>query len=402
MKILVSGWGEQNFGFLLEDGRLREVFPADRNGDALCVGDIILGRITAVVPSLRACFISLISGTEREEKAGGPAFLPFSELAGEPEKLRPQQLLPVQISALPMGTKPCRVTGKLSLDGRYCVAGLGYRGVSVSKKLSGAAAEFLKKSCEAWNASESGSIGLIIRTNAGELAEQQNPEPLLEESRELSRRLSKIVEESSVRTGFSVLYRALGELERQIRDRNPAEVIVDIGSLGASFDESRIPDGLLRRYEDANGGRYLTVMGLERQLRGALSRQVWLKSGAYLIFDRTEALTVVDVNSGKSSAAGRCGRKSSREAAENAAFAVNCEAAEEIFRQLRLRNLSGMILVDFINMDERHRELLGERLRELCCRDPQKTVWVDFTALGLAEITRKKAGAPLEALLTKP
>ena len=130
---------------------------------------------------------------------------------------------------------------------------------------------------------------------------------------------------------------------------------------------------------------------MHKGLENLIQRRVYLKSGAYLVIDRTEALCAVDVNSGKSGAHAGRGRET-----EDLRFAVNQEAAEEVFHQIRARNLSGMILIDFINMNPEHTELLGRQLRQLCEQDPLTMSFVDFTGLGLAELTRKKTGKPLE------
>ena len=144
--------------------------------------------------------------------------------------------------------------------------------------------------------------------------------------------------------------------------------------------------GKLRFYED----RLLPLSklySLNTVMERALSRQVWLKSGGYLVIDPTEAMTVIDVNTGKYS-----GKKNSAETIRM----INLEAAEEIGRQMSLRNLSGIILVDFIDMDKKeNREELLERMREICRRDPIRTTVVDMTALNLMEITRKKLKKPL-------
>ena len=188
---------------------------------------------------------------------------------------------------------------------------------------------------------------------------------------------------------------------------SPEKIIIDTG----------VPEEIRKKAEDAaaqyrvpaealpgentvsDTASYLVVSGIRRQIDELKNRRIWLKSGAYLVIDRTEALTAIDVNTGKSEAAVRAnGSGFHEEAAEKHRFEVNMEAADEIFRQIRLRNLAGMILIDFINVSAEHRKMLGEKLERLCRKDPLPTSFVDFTGLGLAEITRRKNGESPEQI----
>jgi len=382
--------------FCMEKGILVEAVPDESGGDCFAVGDIVLGRVQDVQPVLNAAFVRIAPSMKEQERQGGAGYLPFSELPPEyrakadgsarvqgksPKTLlKPQMEIPVQIQSLPSGSKPYRLTALPVLDGKYCAVGQGIRGITASKKLDAGEKKQLldavRQQTAAGTAEEKENFGVIIRTNARELLEEgcaDGLQPLLGEIAELRDRLQDIYTVSDMRKTGTVLYRQLSPVERRIRDFEPSEIIRDTDK------------------------DYLAVHGIEKQIGEAFLRKVWLKSGAYLVLDRTEALNVIDVNSGRR----EVGRRTAKEpdAAENAAFQVNAEAADEALHQIRLRGLSGMILIDFINMNPEHTEELANILRTLCAKDPVPTSFVDFTELGIAELTRKKTGPPLEELL---
>jgi len=201
------------------------------------------------------------------------------------------------------------------------------------------------------------------------------------------------------RTCFSCIRQAAEDfeavLDRLVYDYEYEEILTDDDSLYEklyAYCNAKHPTKAVRRYEDASF-TLSKLYSLEQKMDTALNPRVWLKSGGYLVIEHTEALTVIDVNSGKYEA-----KKTSQEAI----YKVNCEAAEEIALQLRLRNLSGMIVVDFINMSSKeYQKDLLEFLRKLVRGDKQKTVVVDMTPLGLVEITRKKAYMPLKEQFMK-
>ncbi len=199
-----------------------------------------------------------------------------------------------------------------------------------------------------------------------------------------SKELEDIISQAEHKKCFSCLKRELtspiSEPLHYFSKEEYTEIITDC-------KEFLVDDVEIRYYEDKllslNG-----LYGIESKLKEALERRIWLKSGGYLVFDTTEALTVIDVNSGK---------LESRKDAEENFLKINLEAAEEVARQLRLRNLSGIIIVDFINMkSQENKKVLLTYFRELLSNDPTKTLLVDMTALGLVEITRKKAKMTLQ------
>lgn len=203
----------------------------------------------------------------------------------------------------------------------------------------------------------------------------------------------KLLQTALHRTCFTCLKEApagfAAVLERLVSKEEYEEILTDDAALFLQLQkycETALPDKKVRFYEDS-ALSLNKLYALETKLDCALNERVWLKSGGYLIIEPTEALTVIDVNSGKYEAKKNTGET---------AFRVNCEAAGEVALQLRLRNLSGIIIVDFINMDSRtQEEQLLELLRDAVRTDKQKPLVVDMTPLGLVEITRKKSDKPL-------
>ena len=211
---------------------------------------------------------------------------------------------------------------------------------------------------------------------------------LFQELHDLFHKASKVLQTADKRTVYSCIYREADLFEQAIRnqyDLEDTEIITDQAKIAAKIQESM---GLtIRLYEDKQLSLF-ALYGLKGQIENALSRRVWLKSGGYLIIDPTEALTVIDVNTGKAP-----GKNKEREAFY---FQTTKEAAIETARQLRVRNISGMILIDFINMESKaDQETLLTLFKEQLRKDPIQTVFVDLTKLGLIEITRKKTAASL-------
>lgn len=241
--------------------------------------------------------------------------------------------------------------------------------------------------------------GLIVRTRAAEFAEG-TPAQLKEQFLPLWQEYITFFREASHRTCYSCLKKAdtidnlMDRILNQLIDVSEfSEIVTDDQSLYPQIEEylkAHLPETSLRLYEDSLLS-LSKLYSLDSRVEEALNVHVWLKSGGYLMIQPTEALTVIDVNSGKYE-----GRK------EDAFLKVNLEAAEEIARQIRLRNLSGIIIVDFINMEEsKSRVAVMECLKENVRRDKVKTVVVDMTPLGLVEITRKKITKPLREALSE-
>lgn len=390
---------------LLNAGRLTEVnvYPsaagtaAALNADICTLGSIYAGKINHVVKNINAAFVDLTQNRR--------AFLPLDgktkpRLLNRPydgRLLAGDEIL-VQVEREAVKTKDPVVTAELSFSGRYAVlipAEAPGRLV-FSGKLDTAAKKRLKEYLPPEELTEVlKNASLIIRTNAGELTESP---PLVSDIRRLAALAGQVLSIADKRTCYSCLYRPARPYLMEIRDTYTDQydtIITDDRELyeeTADFLRAQYPEELsrLQFYEDSRVSLF-NLYGLTAKLKEATETRVWLKSGGYLVIEPTEALTVIDVNSGKYS-----GKKGIRDTFR----LINREAALEIARQLRLRNLSGIILVDFINMEEADdRQNLLDFLSAQLKRDPVKTALIDMTPLGLVEITRKKIRRPLKEQL---
>lgn len=390
---------------LFTGGKLMEVnvWP-DNRSEENTLGSIYAARVSHTLSNIRAAFVEL--------EGGQKGFLPLEHLNPKAMQNRVYDgrvlagdILLVQVEREAVKTKDPVLTTDISLSGRYCVAmpgnntvSSGCRKYSFSGKLGDERKNSLKKAlCEEFE-KDPGSTGFcsyIIRTNAGELEEYS---PLFREMRTLAEQIQSVMRAAGTRTCGSCLYRPAEEWLTEIRDtaydqyeKILTEDPILYNELSAYLEQ--YAPGLLPRlsfYEDDRIGLY-QLYGLSSRLKEATESRVWLNSGGYLVIEPTEALTVIDVNSGKYS-----GRKGAAETF----LLINREAALETARQIRLRNLSGIILVDFINMENKtdEKELMEFFRRELK-KDPVKTVLVDMTPLGLVEITRKKVKRSLSEQL---
>lgn len=339
---------------------------------------IYVGRVSRILPNLSAAFI--------EYQKGVCGFLPLSG-----EKLascKCEARLPVQVAKDAVKTKEAVLSTELSLTGIYCIITNSPGGVVCSKKLPTAVREALFAVCEPLVPKE---ISCIIRTNAVSLTKEDYP-LLTGEIARLSEALTGIVKAAETRSFYSVLDRGPSFVTAQIskvRLEQAAKIVTDsreeFDFLSQCLPKSLIPT--LQYYEDRDFP-LSALYGLGSKLRDAVNKTVWLKSGGYLVIEPTEALTVIDVNSGKN-----IKKMSKREL-----FCLtNTEAAHLIPFILTSRNLTGIILVDFINNSSaKEDEKLLKILRSYLKYDYAKTDVVDMTPLGLVEITRQKKDIPLK------
>ena len=373
------------------------------------IGAIYIGKVKNVAKDINACFVEI---ADREI-----CFLPLKETQGicplnrtaDGRILEGDELL-VQVTKDAQKTKQASVTAQISLSNEVFAFTLGKPGIGYSNKLSKTQKERLKqfveeqelprKLKEAWKDARSNlknvdsknyetGLGMVIRTKAGEMMNDQ----LSQYFCEILTGWVEMFRKASHRSCFSCIKEAPEAFEtifqQMVYPHEYMEILTDDRELYEqlnAYTSVHMPDKFVRLYED-DTFPLKKLYSLEAKLDTALNTRIWLKSGGYLIIEHTEAMTVIDVNSGKYEAG-----KGNQEAI----CKVNCEAAGEIALQLRLRNLSGIIIVDFINMDstERQKELL-ELLRKSVRGDRQKTTVVDMTPLGLVELTRKKEYKPL-------
>lgn len=385
-KILIVKLHEKLLSLLIRDNQILSAQALKTDDHA--VGDIYVGRVQSISENIGAAFVDL--------GGGYLTFLPLAETKHAhitnrkaDGRLKAGDELLIQIAREPIKTKLAGVTTKLSLAGQYAVVGektdKGCSDIRVSSKLDSEQQNRFRQ-IEALE-KIAARHRLIVRTNAGALAEE---EPLLAEAQTLSDTLDHILEIAHTRTCYSRLYQGKPDYVAFVENTYRTEydeVVTDLptvhDALRETCEKNDIP---LRLYEDALLPLY-KLYSLEARLQELLEKKVWLKSGGYLVIEPTEALISIDVNTGKYEAGND---------REETFFRINMEAAEMIALHLRARNLSGIILVDFINLnDKAHETTLLEHMRSLLRQDPIPAKALDITELGLMELTRKKVDQSL-------
>lgn len=373
---------------LEEQGTIREL-RAHPEGREELLDTVWLGQVQKIQPFMNGAFVEIRKGLTCFLSLAEQDFV-YRPQGHEQRDLKPGDAVLVQVNREASRRKnPC-VTARISLSGKYMVLSRGKGGVGISKKLSKKERERLRAIGTAFDLPN--RMELVIRTSARDAEEAA----LREEFTVLQKQMEELLHRADTRTVYSRLkcpepfyLRMLDELSAfptavdNIRT-DDAEVYARV----ERYLEEKWPEAVscLSLYEDPLLPMY-KLYRLETVLEEALREKVWLKSGGFLMIQQTEAFVSVDVNSGKFS-----GKKAPQETYRK----INLEAAAEITRQIRLRNLSGMVLIDFINMDaEENREELLETLRRLTAADPVQTEVVDITALNIVEMTRKKMRKPL-------
>ncbi len=387
-KLIITKRNEQILTSVLENGEIVEFHcsPSESKEQAV-LGNIYVGKVKNIVQNIGAAFIEVAKGVECYYALDENTAPIFTQKVGKKFLCIGDELL-VQVSKEAVKTKVPTVSGKLSFPGKYAVLTTGDTRIGISSKIPKEAREQLQNIAAPYQSQE---YGFIIRTNAKDATEEM----LKAEIAKLVQEYEALVNIAKTRVCYSCLKKSpkqyLCELKNIYQD-GLREIIVEDLELyeeTVSYLKTYQPEDLekLRHYKDA----LLPldkVYDIERKLEDALRERVWLKSGAYLVIQPTEALTVIDVNTGKCI---------SKKREERTYLKINIEAAKEAARQIRLRNLSGIILVDFINLSSRELmdELVNAFQRELG-KDPVSTTLVDITKLQLVEVTRKKVRKPLK------
>ena len=377
---------------LYEDKHLLEV-SAQRKEDVgvEILGNIYVGRVKDVVKNLNAAFIEIAPGV--------PCYYPLEDLKNpvyikkinSPRLVQGDELL-VQIEKEAMKTKPPKVTTNLNFSGKYLVLTTENKTLGISKKIEKETRSHLKELLESHKSQE---FGIVVRTNSQNASDEQ----ILEELAYLERKAQEMIQKAPYQTCFSCMLKQQPEFIKTLQNVYTKEleaIITDDKELYEEmkhFLQEQQPEDFpkLQFYEDTQWS-LSKCYSLEVKLEDALRERVWLKSGGYLIIQPTEAMTVIDVNSGKSIA---------KKGVQEHYLKVNLEAALEIAVQLRLRNISGIVIVDFIDMKstEAKRQLL-EALRDFTGKDPVPVQVVDITKLNLVEMTRKKVKKSLREQFT--
>lgn len=408
--LLIIERNEQILSMLYQENRLVQVKVHEKREDntsSLPLNAIYIGKVKNVVPSIDAAFVEVCNGQM--------GFLPMKHVKNpiivnrkyDGRIVAGDEIL-VQIEKEAIKTKDPGLTCNLSFTGKYCVLTTGKQDIGFSTKLDNKTKAFWKQQLKEWNVEEvlrTENVGMVVRTNVSGLMDYNNDLHtgscesdivnlknrgldgitfFQEEYEQLLEQKNKVLSSVSYRTCFSCLFQPMEGYLSDIRDiyensfdkivTNKEEIYRRICEEFPTmknvefYHDSRIP--LDKLYS------------VETRLKEALDERVWLKSGAYLVIQQTEALTVIDVNSGKIQ------KKNPK---DDIYFEINKEAAKEIALQLQLRNISGIIIIDFISQNtiEQDSELLSY-LSGLVKKDSVKTHVVDMTPLGLVEVTRKK------------
>jgi len=415
-EIFINSTPQESRIAITEDGVLAE-FLIERKEEMGIAGNIYKGKVARVLPGMQAAFVDI--GMEKA------AFLHASDFYAVPEDVQlitasaedvdfeeapkpppPSRRLPlerrissgeeilVQVAKDPLGTKGARITSHVSLPGRYMVFMPNTKHMGISRRIeSEDERKRLKEIAQSLGTEEG---GFILRT----ACEGRSKREIQRDLSFLTKLWKRIQKKATTAPAPSLIHQDLDLITRAIRDfftTETAQVVVD-----SAKDHRRIVDfvrnfmprlkskTVLYNDKEPLFDRY----GIEDKIEKALERRVWLKSGGYIIIERTEALTAIDVNTGRF-----VGKRSQ----EETIFKTNLEATQEIVRQLRLRNVGGLIIIDFIDMEkEGNRKKVYEALKEALKKDKARTNILKISELGLVEMTRQRTRESLENQLLSP
>lgn len=360
--------------------------PKDRS----LLGHIYVGYVEKIVPNIQAAFIRVGDGQK--------CYLPLErfspvytkKLSKKPQLCEGDELL-VQVIKDAVKTKDPVVSTRLTLHGRYCFLTTENTRLGVSQKLTGDTADRLRQLAESLcEGHQEDGYGLVLRTNAITVSREELRQDILD----VIHQYHEVLKTGKCAKAGALIHREIpGYLSRLKSESMEVidTVLTDCDNLyqeTASFLPSLIENGKLKLYQD-DAVSLATLYHLRGTIEELTGSRVWLPSGANIIIESLETLTVIDVNSGKNQS-----RK------PETLFNINVEAAKEIARQLRLRNISGMIIIDFINMEsEEQQQKLIHVIREELKKDSVPARFVDITKLGLVELTRKKGYKSLREIL---
>lgn len=362
----------------------------EEKGKKSILGNIYVGQVENIAANIQAAFVMIDPDTR--------CYLPLSDVKNPvfssgrtgDAPLRPGDMLLVQVSREAMKGKLPAVTTNLNFTGKYLVLTTGEKKIGFSKKLIQEEKNKLNKWLEEERAVSPREYGIVVRTNAGEASKEE----FLTELSFLKRLYEKTAVYGRSRTCFSCVYETEPFYMNAVRDtysKHLDEIVTDIPEVFEHIvtylkEVSHGEENKVRLYEDALLPLY-KLYRIGMVLEEVQKQKVWLKSGGFLVIQQTEAFVSIDVNSGKFT-----GKKKAEETYRK----INLEAAGEIARQLRLRNLSGIILIDFINMENPdHQDELLHVLQKHLRKDSVKAKAVDITPLHILEMTRKKVRRPL-------
>ncbi len=402
-EILINVTPTESRVAVVENGLLQEIY-LERADDVSYVGNIYMGRVERVLPGMQAAFVNV--GLDRT------AFLHASDIvprqpeldeAGEPgpvppitELIHQGQKIMVQVIKDPMGSKGARLTTQISVPSRYLVLLPQVDSLGVSVRIEAEEERQRLRDVLRELVGEPADAGYILRTNA----EGVTSDALAKDLHYVRRLWSRIEAVVEATEPCQCIYEDLSLPYRCLRDQMHAgveKVRIDDQATwqrALKFAEDFFPDWAERVEAYSGVGPLFDLYGVEDEIDRALKRTTTLKSGGHLTIDQTEAMTTVDVNTG-----GFVGSRN----LEETIYKTNLEAAQAIARQLRLRNLGGIIIIDFIDMTEpEHKRQVLRTLQRALARDHARTTVSDISALGLVEMTRKRTVESLEHRLCEP
>lgn len=368
----------------VEDGKVAQIQAQPEDAGSL-LGDIYVGKVRNIVKNINAAFVEYEQGKMGYLSLDAKVCPIHTDgVVSDGTRVLIGDEIIIQIEREAVKTKPPTLSGTLNFPGKYVVLIYGEKTVSISSKIKDAERkqqlrEFLRNNID-------GDYGFVARTNCKDASDEK----ILKEIAFLKQQLENIKKFGVHRAKFNCLYHAPDAYLCDIRDSYDSlleSIITDddeIFNRIMEFAKIYQPEDIkkIKRWDNADG-KLDAVYDVTKTLEHALMPKVWLKNGGYLVIQPTEALVSIDVNTGKAI--------SKKKDVQKTFLKVNLEAATQIARQLRLRNLSGMILIDFIDMkDADYNKQLMDRLRIEFAKDPVKTILVDMTKLGLVEVTRKK------------
>jgi ribonuclease G len=415
-KMLIESDPHQTRIAILEDDRLTEIF-VERHRHRGLVGNVYKGRVTRVLPGMQAAFVDV--GLERD------AFLYVSDVASDVEAmeeleieeprpheepppqsvhhgpapsidelLKPGQEIIVQVVKDPLPNKGARISTHVTLPGRYLVLLPTVRHFGVSRRIEDETER--ERLLALISHLSGGNGGLIVRT----VGEGKGPEEFESDLAYLSRLWEKIRHRAARVSAPTLLHQDLDLALRVVRDLLRPDFAVlwvdgeETYERIVEFIDQVQPSLVAKVKLFRQGATLFEQFGIEEQIEAALKSKVWLKSGGYIVINPTEALVAIDVNTG---------RFVGQSNLEDTVLQTNLEAVQEIVRQIRLRDLGGIIVIDLIDMIElAHREQVFAALDSELRKDRAKTKMLAISEFGLVEITRKRSRANLERLLTQP
>ncbi len=415
-EIFVNSTSQESRIAIMEDGLLAE-FLIERKEERGIVGNIYKGKVARVLPGMQAAFVEIgmdkaaflhasdffavseevpliaASSDDVDFESPPPKPVHHRRLPLEKQISRGEEIL-VQVAKDPLGTKGARVTSHVSLPGRYMVFMPNTRHIGISRRIE--TEEERKRLKEIAQSFLSDEGGFILRT----ASEGRSKREIQRDFRFLTKLWKRIQKKAETAPAPSLIHQDLDLIARTIRDffiTDTEQVMID-----SARDHRRVVD-FVRHFMPrlkskivlySDGEPLFDRYGIEEKIQKALDRRVWLRSGGYIIIERTEALTAIDVNTGRF-----VGKRDQ----EETIVKTNLEAVQEVVRQLRLRNLGGIIIIDFIDMEkDANRKKIYDAIKNAVKKDKARTNILKISELGLVEMTRQRTRESLENQLLRP